>query len=138
VSIVSRRFAGLDLLTSSGSSRACRTVLARSADGCQLKGSGESQRLLLRLFQLANGFLAEVPSSDLPVVVDLDQHRLHQPQQGVSGGQDADHVRSSFHLLIELFQRIGGVDGGPMLSGEDQYSRLRQERSKERTLATAW
>jgi len=55
-----------------------------------------------------DGFQGHVTGSlDGPFVVLFEQDGADQSNQGVLIGEDADHVGTAFHLLVEALQRIG-------------------------------
>lgn len=53
-----------------------------------------------------------------PLIVLFEQDRADQADDGILVGEDADHFGPPFDLAVEAFDRVGGVQLGPVLRGE--------------------
>jgi hypothetical protein len=63
------------------------------------------RHLLSGSLEQGHGGFGEVAAvGDLPFVVDLDQDRAGQPQQGFGVGEDADDVGAALDLLVQPLQ----------------------------------
>jgi hypothetical protein len=71
------------------------------------------------LIEQGYGAVGEVAAvADLPVVVDLDQHRSGEAEQGGWIGKDSDDVGAAFDLPVGTFQWVGRPDLLPMSDWE--------------------
>lgn len=68
--------------------------------------------------QLVHGVLAEVAPFDAPVIVDFQQRRTHQTNHGILIGKHPDNDCPALDFTVESFQRIGGINTGPMILGK--------------------
>ena len=64
------------------------------------------------------GLGEEAPALELPFLRLLQQLADHQAGDRSVVGEDADHVRAPFDLLVEPLERVGAPDLAPVLLRE--------------------
>ena len=66
--------------------------------------------------QGSDGFQRHVTGAlNGPFIVLLEQDRADEAGDGGLVGEDADDIGAALDLAVEPFQRIGGVDLGPVI-----------------------
>ena len=109
----------------------------RQAEG---GGLGDQQRLCVDEF--GHRLKAEVATSHLPFVGDLEQDRSPEPDYRdfvrlkalALSGEDAHHIGTSLHLLVQPLQRVGRVDACPMIPRESHLCGSRSGRAMAHSL----
>ncbi len=99
-----------------------RSVIRLSVSGGQ--GSGRQVRNSIfigvdgRRGNLGHGFDLHVAMLQLPLVILFEQNGADPSNDRCLVWKDADHVGSSFDLLVQALDRVGRVDFGAMLGRE--------------------
>lgn len=89
-----------------------------SMNWSQAEGSLISYQQRFRLNHFLHRFSAEVTSPNLPFIRNFHQYGFYQTDHRRLIGKDAHHIRAPLDLLVELLQRVGGIDPAPMLDGK--------------------
>jgi hypothetical protein len=82
--------------------------------------SDQLQGLFRRRDPGHGGLGEEASAFQLPFLLLLQELASHQPGDRGVVGEDADHVRAAFDVLVEALKRVGAPDLAPVLLGEVQ------------------